>query len=132
MQLSDRYIMMSKQTKESTQQYFQKHDYFGLQPQNVVMFEQSTMPCMTFDGKIILETPSSCAKAPGQTAHVLHLSVDLGNCILFCFCLSETVSSINSLIISIGFLIVHFHTVCYSHEMVFFFVSSLRWQRRPV
>lgn len=131
MQLSDRYIMMSKQTKESTQQYFQKHDYFGLQPQNVVMFEQSTMPCMTFDGKIILETPSSCAKAPGQTAHVLHLSVDLGNFILFC--LSDTVSSINSLIIiSISFLIVRFPTVCYSHEMVFFFVSSLRWQRRPV
>lgn len=58
------YIMMSEQTREPTTEFFKKHAYFGLRPENVVMFEQSTMPCIDHNGKIILETPSSIAKAP--------------------------------------------------------------------
>lgn len=56
---------MSEQTREPTTEFFKKHAYFGLRPENVVMFEQSTMPCIDHNGKIILETPSSIAKAPG-------------------------------------------------------------------
>lgn len=62
---------MSEQTREPTTEFFKKHAYFGLRPENVVMFEQSTMPCMDHNGKIILETPSSIAKAPGP--HLYHV-----------------------------------------------------------
>lgn len=58
------YIMTSEQTKEPTEKFFADHDYFGLEKENVILFEQSTFPCFTFDGKIILETPYRIARAP--------------------------------------------------------------------
>ncbi|XP_076450236.1 UDP-N-acetylhexosamine pyrophosphorylase-like [Babylonia areolata] len=58
------YIMTSEHTKEATQTFFQKHQFFGLQPDNVVIFEQGLLPCLTFEGKIILETPGRLALAP--------------------------------------------------------------------
>ncbi|KAL8561994.1 hypothetical protein ACOMHN_001320 [Nucella lapillus] len=58
------YIMTSQHTKQATQAFFTKHNHFGLQPQNVVLFEQGRLPCLTFDGKIILETGSKVALAP--------------------------------------------------------------------
>ena len=59
-----RYIMTSEHTKGSTVQFFEKHHYFGLDPANVVIFEQSTLPCVDFEGKVILSTTHSIAKAP--------------------------------------------------------------------
>jgi UDP-N-acetylglucosamine/UDP-N-acetylgalactosamine diphosphorylase len=57
--------MTSEQTREKTEQFFAAHNYFGLEPKNVVFFEQSTIPCVDGDGKIILETRSTIARAPG-------------------------------------------------------------------
>ena len=50
---------------ESTEAYFRKHNFFGLQSDNVSFFEQHMLPCMTFEGKIILETVCKVARAPG-------------------------------------------------------------------
>ncbi|KZS20840.1 UDP-N-acetylhexosamine pyrophosphorylase-like isoform X1 [Daphnia magna] len=58
------YIMTSEHTKEPTQEFFRKHDFFGLKEENLVVFEQGMLPCFTLDGKIILETKSHIAKAP--------------------------------------------------------------------
>jgi len=58
--------MTSEATKEKTSEYFSKKNFFGLRKQDVVFFEQSTLPCLTLDGKIILETKSKIAKAPGM------------------------------------------------------------------
>lgn len=59
-----RYIMTSEATKEYTQQYFEKNNFFGLKKENVIFFEQHTLPCMTFEGKVILDNYGKIAKAP--------------------------------------------------------------------
>ena len=60
-----RYIMTSEHTKEPTLDFFRRHNYFGLDENSLVVFEQGMLPCFTFGGKIILETKSHVAKAPG-------------------------------------------------------------------
>lgn len=57
--------MTSEHTKEPTQEFFRSNDYFGLKEENLIVFEQGMLPCFTFDGKIILESKSRIAKAPG-------------------------------------------------------------------
>ena len=75
--------MTSEATKEITQQYFKEHNHFGLQKENVIFFEQHTLPCMTFDGKIILDSYGKIAKSPdgnGGLYRALHtdkLTVDM-------------------------------------------------------
>ncbi|ESQ52111.1 hypothetical protein EUTSA_v10016553mg [Eutrema salsugineum] len=58
------YIMTSPFTHEPTQKFFESHKYFGLEPDQVTFFQQGTLPCVTKDGKFIMETPYSLAKAP--------------------------------------------------------------------
>lgn len=58
------YIMTSEQTKEPTDAFFTDRSYFGLNPSDVFIFEQQTLPCFTPDGKIILDTTHSVARAP--------------------------------------------------------------------
>lgn len=58
------YIMTSEHTKEPTLEFFAKHDFFGLQEDSLVVFEQNMMPAFTFDGKIILETPYKVSLSP--------------------------------------------------------------------
>ncbi|KAI0059442.1 UDP-N-acetylglucosamine diphosphorylase [Artomyces pyxidatus] len=58
------YIMISGPTRRETEEYFKTHSYFGLSPDNVIFFEQGTLPCLTMDGKVLLETKSHVAVAP--------------------------------------------------------------------
>lgn len=58
------YIMTSEHTIEPTLEFFDQHNYFGLEKEDIVMFEQNMLPCFTFDGKIILEKPWKISKAP--------------------------------------------------------------------
>ncbi|KAG0264485.1 UDP-N-acetylglucosamine pyrophosphorylase [Mortierella polycephala] len=58
------YVMTSGPTRPATVAYFQENNYFGLSSSNIVFFEQGTLPCMTFDGKIMMESKSKIAVAP--------------------------------------------------------------------
>ncbi len=58
------YIMTSEATKDITVNFFHQHNHFGLNSKNIFFFEQETIPCITPDGKIIMETPIKVAKAP--------------------------------------------------------------------
>ncbi|KAF8985060.1 UDP-N-acetylglucosamine pyrophosphorylase [Haplosporangium bisporale] len=58
------YVMTSGPTRPATVAFFQENDYFGLSSENIVFFEQGTLPCLTFDGKIMMESKSQIAVAP--------------------------------------------------------------------
>ncbi|KAF5388575.1 hypothetical protein D9757_004704 [Collybiopsis confluens] len=58
------YVMTSGPTRPATEEFFTKHNFFGLDSQNVIFFEQGTLPCLTMEGKVLLDTTSSVAVAP--------------------------------------------------------------------
>nr|GMD05446.1 UDP-N-acetylglucosamine diphosphorylase 1 [Ipomoea batatas] len=58
------YIMTSPFTDEPTRKFFESHKYFGLDEDQVTFFQQGTIPCVSKDGRFIMETPYSVAKSP--------------------------------------------------------------------
>ncbi|KNC82555.1 hypothetical protein SARC_05168 [Sphaeroforma arctica JP610] len=58
------YVMTSAPTHDATVNFFEKNKFFGLEREQVVFFQQNTLPCLTLEGKIILEKPSKVATAP--------------------------------------------------------------------
>lgn len=58
------YIMTSEHTKQQTEKYFEENNFFGLDKENVVIFEQFLLPSMTFDGKIIKSAKDKLALSP--------------------------------------------------------------------
>lgn len=69
--------MTSEHTKEPTRHFFAEHDYFGLQKDNVILFEQNLLPCMDFDGKIILANQHKVALAPGKDVHQCYVLISM-------------------------------------------------------
>jgi UDP-N-acetylglucosamine/UDP-N-acetylgalactosamine diphosphorylase len=62
--------MTSPSTDDETRRYFNVHDYFGLDASQVLFCCQSTMPCFTPDGRIILADKARLAEAPGGNAGI--------------------------------------------------------------
>ncbi|CAH8533664.1 unnamed protein product [Dicrocoelium dendriticum] len=58
------YIMTSEHTKECTVLYFKAHNYFGHDPNNVVFFEQFSLPVFSLDGKILMEKKYKLCTSP--------------------------------------------------------------------
>ncbi|MCF7956883.1 MAG: UDPGP type 1 family protein [Phycisphaerae bacterium] len=58
------YIMTSPANHADTVQSFKDHDYFGLNPANVMHFPQGMMPCFGKDGKILMEDKGHLAMSP--------------------------------------------------------------------
>lgn len=52
------YVMTSGPTRGPTEKFFQEHNYFGLGKDDVIIFEQGVLPCISNEGKILLETKS--------------------------------------------------------------------------
>ena len=50
------YVMTSGPTRKPTETFFKENNYFGLQAENVVVFEQGVLPCISNEGKILLES----------------------------------------------------------------------------
>ena len=71
------YIMTSIVTHHPTLAYFQQHNYFGLPEEDVHFFQQSELPALSFDGRILLESTHKLALSPngnGGTFDALHTS----------------------------------------------------------
>ncbi|TPX50442.1 hypothetical protein SeMB42_g02234 [Synchytrium endobioticum] len=58
------YVMTSGPTRLATETFFKQHDYFGMDPCNVVFFEQGVLPAFDSHGRILMETPTTPAVAP--------------------------------------------------------------------
>jgi UDP-N-acetylglucosamine/UDP-N-acetylgalactosamine diphosphorylase len=58
------YIMTSPLNHEETISYFKENSYFGMKASDVQFFCQGMLPCLTDEGKIILESPAQVAMAP--------------------------------------------------------------------
>ncbi len=58
------YIMTSPPNDAATRKFWRDHQYFGMKPENVIIFPQDVLPAVGFDGKILLETPGSLAPSP--------------------------------------------------------------------
>lgn len=58
------YVMTSGPTRAPTEKYFQENNYFGLDKTNVQIFEQGVLPCISNEGKILLEAQQKVAVAP--------------------------------------------------------------------
>lgn len=58
------YVMTSGPTRAPTEQFFRERGYFGLRRENVFFFEQGVLPCISNEGKILLEGRARVAVAP--------------------------------------------------------------------
>ncbi|XP_013189001.1 UDP-N-acetylhexosamine pyrophosphorylase-like protein 1 [Amyelois transitella] len=58
------YIMTSEHTMAPTADFFKTHSYFGLNEDDVVFFNQGTLPCFDFEGKVLLDEKHHIASAP--------------------------------------------------------------------
>lgn len=76
------YIMTSGPTRKLTEDFFKEHAYFGLEAENVTFFEQGVLPCISYEGKILMESKSKAAVAPdgnGGIYAALVTSIVLGD-----------------------------------------------------
>lgn len=58
------YIMVSDANNAETQAFFKAHDFFGLDPKDIIFFQQAMMPSVDGDGKLLLESRGSLAMNP--------------------------------------------------------------------
>jgi len=58
------YIMTSDLNDKIIKDYFHDNNYFGYPSEDIYFFEQGLMPCLTFDGKIIIESENKLALSP--------------------------------------------------------------------
>ncbi|KAK9471436.1 nucleotide-diphospho-sugar transferase [Dipodascopsis tothii] len=58
------YVMTSGPTRAPTEAFFRQHGFFGLDAANVVFFEQGVLPCLSNEGKLLMDTKSHVAVAP--------------------------------------------------------------------
>ncbi|MCL2000402.1 MAG: UTP--glucose-1-phosphate uridylyltransferase, partial [Planctomycetes bacterium] len=58
------YIMTSQENDRETRRHFDAHGFFGLPEDDVFFFSQSMVPCLDFNGKLMLSSPASLAMNP--------------------------------------------------------------------
>ena len=57
------YVMTSGPTRGPTEKFFKDNNYFGLSADNVIIFEQGVLPCISNEGKILMESKGKVSLA---------------------------------------------------------------------
>eukprot|EP01126_Amoeba_proteus_P039552 TRINITY_DN4182_c0_g1_i1.p1 TRINITY_DN4182_c0_g1~~TRINITY_DN4182_c0_g1_i1.p1 ORF type:complete len:315 (-),score=50.77 TRINITY_DN4182_c0_g1_i1:185-1129(-) len=70
--------MLSEAVYSSTIEFFSSHDYFGLRRDQVIFFNQDNFPCLSKDGRIILETRGKVSSAPNGNGGLWQALKDQG------------------------------------------------------
>ncbi len=71
------YLMTSPENDPATKEFFTEHGYFGLEPSQVVFFEQGTMPAVDQKtGRLLLEAKDRLATSPNGHGGVLQALAD--------------------------------------------------------
>lgn len=58
------YIMVGESNAEATRRFFEKEHHFGIDPADIYFFQQRTMPCVSADGRWMLEAKDRIATNP--------------------------------------------------------------------
>jgi len=58
------YVMTSAATHTQTKEFFKSKEFFGLNENNVIFFQQGTLPALDFQGKVIMESKNTVFVAP--------------------------------------------------------------------
>lgn len=58
------YIMTSSENDQDTKRFFEDNGYFGLPQNDVFFFRQTMVPCLDFEGRLMLSSPSTLAMNP--------------------------------------------------------------------
>lgn len=58
------YVMTSESNSNIIRDYFEEKNFFNYPQEDVYFFEQGLLPCLTLDGKIIIESADALAMAP--------------------------------------------------------------------
>ncbi|MCH7755583.1 UDPGP type 1 family protein [candidate division KSB1 bacterium] len=58
------YIMTSETNHQQTVDFFESKSYFGLQPQNVMLFKQEMIPALDDNGRLILDAKDNIFRNP--------------------------------------------------------------------
>ena len=76
------YVMTSSLNHDIIQEYFNNNNYFNYPKQDIIFFAQRLEPCLTTNGKIIIESKDSLSMAPdgnGGLYQALEISGSLNN-----------------------------------------------------
>ena len=73
------YIMTSPLNHDETVTYFEENAYFGLSPDSVQLFQQGMLPCLSNEGKIIMESAGKVAMAPDGNGGIYPSLTKVGN-----------------------------------------------------
>lgn len=72
------YIMVSRANGPATRDYFEKHDHFGLNPDDIYFITQHMVPCVDDAGKFMLESKDRLAMNPNGHGGCIQAMVEGG------------------------------------------------------
>lgn len=58
------FVMTSSSNRTETEEFFQRHGYFGIAPPQIHFLQQRDLPAVDFRGKLVLESKHSLATSP--------------------------------------------------------------------